>query len=208
MSPFERFHAPESDERTAIAAGLAEYMEEQAEAAARAEDGETIQLPPDVYLAEELVETAGQAWAEQVYQWYAAAMQRSDKQPLDQAAFIDHFFAGRSLDTACVYGDDQRGYALGFTKAGVFIPTHFAPRGLRGGMRLMKELGTSQTVPSALAVTEDLAAMLDRLEGWQDSGVIMQRPFRGQLVDKHIFYNSHPEIEARLEQLLQQMMEQ
>ena len=81
---------------------------------------------------------------------------RRDRVPLEYKRFIGHFFEGGSADISYLYGDEEGGYILGVLKQGVFIPTHFAPKILRGGFRLIDQLGYDYGTPTIMATTLDL----------------------------------------------------
>jgi hypothetical protein len=124
-------------------------------------------------------------------------MQRRERQPLSKDSFVCHFFEREGFDDTFSYGDNEKGYLLGFQKFGVFIPSHFTPKTLRGGYDLLKELGDSDTIPAILAITEDLAKTLKKMPTWHriEIGEDVQSYFRGELVKKDIYYNSHPEVQ-------------
>lgn len=133
----------------------------------------------------------------EIYSWYSAAMKRRGREPLTEDSFISHFFEREGFDETFSYGDIEKGYLLGFKKFGVFVPSHFAPKTLRGGYDLLKELGEGDTMPAILAITEDLADTLKKMPSWHkieiDKDILSY--FRGELVKKDIYYNSHPEVQ-------------
>ena len=81
------------------------------------------------------------------------------------------------------YGSQEDGYLLGSNINGVFIPTHFAPFGLKRGVRLIKDLVDSDT-PTALFVTEDLADTVKKINGWKVFPKKFNTQFRGDDVKK------------------------
>ena len=142
-----------------------------------------------------------------LYQWYATAMERRGREPLEENRFNYHFFEHGSTDPTFAYGNNHDGYALGVENVGVFIHTHFALRTLRGGYELLQNLGNDQNTPSLVAVTPDLAETLGKIESWHvvDLGGFAAT-FRGEEVKKVIAYNSHPDIEELAEKLFVQYM--
>lgn len=141
---------------------------------------------------------------EDLYSWYSSAMERRSREPLHEDSFYNHFFEGASYDETFAYGGKEKGYLLGFDKFGVFTPTHFAPKTLRGGYDLFNSLGESKNIPAILAITEDLADTLEKISSWHkleiDKNILSF--FRGEIVKKEIFYNSHPEVKNLMMGLL------
>lgn len=101
--------------------------------------------------------------SQDVYSWYAKAMLRRDREPLSENSFNYHFFESGSLEETVAFGENNKGYLLGFKKHKVFTPTHFAPKTIRGGYELFKALGESEDIPAVLAITEDLAETLEKM---------------------------------------------
>ena len=143
-----------------------------------------------------------------LYSWYSTAMLRRQRDPLPEESFKAHFFEQGSLDETFAYGEKEKGYLLGFNKFNVFTPTHFAPKTLRGGYELFQSLGNSEDVPAILAITEDLAETLSKMPSWHKLEIKKEilASFRGELVKKEIYYNSHPEVENLMLGLLVQYM--
>lgn len=153
-------------------------------------------------------EYEGDEGADEVYDWYQKAMRRRDRQPLERSRFFNHFFGEELFDPNYMFGDKKRGYILGMIRRGVFIPTHFAPKGLRGGYMLMKELGSSENVPAVMAITDDLAETLKKMPEWHDTEMTFPMYFRDEVQQKHLFYNSHPDIEKLLPELMKDYLEE
>lgn len=132
----------------------------------------------------------------ELYGWYSEAMARRNREPLSEERFLAHFFDNQNSDELAAFGEPSKGYLLGFNKYGVFIPSHFAPKTLRGGYELVKALGESEDVPAVLAITEDLGDTLDKMPAWNrlDIGQNIISRFRDELVKKAIYYNSHPDV--------------
>lgn len=112
--------------------GLAEYFEEK-DAKNNSESSEE-KIPDDLINSNDFFERYGEEMIDDIYQWYATAMQRRDREPLEKNRFISHFFKGFSTDPTYLYGDYTSGYLLGIFKNDIFIPTHFAPKTMRGGL--------------------------------------------------------------------------
>lgn len=127
-----------------------------------------------------------------LYAQYATAMRRRDREPLSHERFVSHFFENGSIDETYIYGNPSDGYLLGFEKYGIFIPTHFAPTGIKGGYRLFKELAESTDLPVVMAITPDLVATIRKMEGWHELGQSFESRFGDEKLSKEIVYNSHP----------------
>ncbi|MDD3285593.1 MAG: hypothetical protein PHG95_03085 [Patescibacteria group bacterium] len=161
-------------------------------------NSETVDIYEDAYFkfqsSEKILEDVSE---EEIYLWYSQAMQRRGREPLEIESFFNHFFNEGSYHPTFSYGDKEKGYLLGFNKFGVFTPTHFAPKTLRGGYDLFAALSDSNNVPAILAITEDLADTLKKMPNWHklDINKDILSFFRGELVKKEIFYNSHPEVQ-------------
>lgn len=153
-------------------------------------------------------EDEGDEGVDEVYDWYQKAIRRRDREPLDSYRFKFHFFREGSTDRNFMFGDKKRGYILGMIRRGVFVPTHFAPKSLRGGYMLMKELGASENTPAVMAITEDLAETLKKMPEWHDTEMNFPMYFRGEIHQKYLFYNSHPDIESLLPDLMQDYLEE
>lgn len=140
------------------------------------------------------IRRVGDEHAEQIYQWYAQAMvRRQGRVPLELGRFQYHFFANLEYEPNFIFGDPERGYVLGPLNFGVFTPTHFAPRTLRGGYDLFEDLSDHPDLPAVLAVTEDLAATLVKFKGWRLIDTSFLARFGGQSVQKSILINAHPQ---------------
>ncbi|MFA6514177.1 MAG: hypothetical protein WCT50_02710 [Patescibacteria group bacterium] len=149
--------------------------------------------------------------SDDLYSWYSTAIQRREgRKPLSEDSFKCHFFEREGFNETFSYGDSEKGYLLGFQKFGVFIPSHFAPKTLRGGYELLKALGDSDTIPSILAITEDLAETLKKMPSWHkiEIGKDVLSYFRGELVKKDIYYNSHPEVQNLMMGLMLEYLNQ
>lgn len=165
------------------------------------EDRERGVFNPLLISATEFEQRYGDDGINDLYQWYALAMQRRERAPLEFERFIDHFFNGGSFDDPRMYGDMDNGFLLGFEKEDVFIPTHFAPKSLRGGYNLMLDLGESELLPAVMAITEDLKVTIEKMPCWHSLPEASQGIFRSFVVDKWLVYNSHPDILAKLQLL-------
>ncbi|RJR28494.1 hypothetical protein C4564_05340 [Candidatus Microgenomates bacterium] len=123
-----------------------------------------------------------------IYENYAAAMQMRDREPLSEERFYNHFYRGWSNREPKVFGSDKDGYLLGSVINEVFVPTHFAPQGLRQGYRLIKEL-VDADMPTALFITDDLVNTVRKMNGWKVTPVKMTTRFRGSDVLKTLVIN-------------------
>lgn len=190
--------------REEINAGIIEHERET-----KNSDAENIS--EDILKQKELKETGEileeSNWLD-IYNNYAEAIQRRNREPLGAESFYNHFFSEGSFDKTFAYGDKAKGYLLGSKKFNIFIPTHFAPKSLRGGYELMQELGESQGVPSVMAITEDLGRTLDKMPSWQKLKIdeVIMAYFKGELVKKEIYFNSHPMTQGLMAGLLMEYM--
>lgn len=147
----------------------------------------------DLISPEEFEEKNGKDGILEIYSWYEDAIRRREREPLPQDRFIAHFFEGRSLDEPKIFGEYNLGYLLGFQKYGVFIPTHFAPKTLRGGLKLITELGDHPSIPAVMAITEDLRDTIVKIPSWKEYDLSFMAEFMRNNVGKKIVYNSHPD---------------
>ncbi len=131
---------------------------------------------------------------DEVYQWYSGAISRRDREPLPEDRFHSHFFGEMSTDPTYAFGEREKGYLLGFLKYGVFTPTHFAPKTMRGGYDLVKSLGESKDVPAVMSITPDLTETVSKLPSWTKVDLSFLSTFREELQQKDVVYNSHPDV--------------
>jgi len=148
---------------------------------------------------------------------------------LERENFVDHFFGnaiGEDLDDDpdyfdysgyydsfeeneyFMYGDMKKGFLLGPIKYGVFVPSHYAPKNIIKGYELIKNLGKEKEIPAAIAITNDLAAMIKRISEWELMDLNFTANFRGKETKKKLAHNKHPEIEHLLTGLLDEYMEE
>lgn len=148
-------------------------------------------IPHDLIPTEKLFDSEG-VTLEDVHEWYASAIARRERSALAIDRFIGHF-EGLSSDPTYAFGERDKGYLLGYLKYGVFVPTHFAPKTMRGGYELMKKLGDSENTPAIMSVTEDLSDTLAKMPSWKALDMGFLASFREELKEKKIVYNSHPD---------------
>lgn len=166
---------------------------------------DTLNIPQGLVPTKEIFERKGFS-LEEIHDWYAKAMiRRFDRTPLSLDNFIHHFEHG-STDPTFAFGNKDDGYALGYVRHGIFIPTHFAPKTTRGGYRLMQSLGKSLEIPAVLSITEDLVDTLKKMPEWHTVDIELTSMFRDQLMDKFIVYNSHPDVERLMLELIKDYM--
>jgi hypothetical protein len=125
---------------------------------------------------------------DRIYGDYAKAMRMRDREPLEEESFRRHFFMGGSHEKSIAFGSMKDGYLLGSEVNDVFVPTHFAPSGLKQGYRLMKDLVDSDK-PTALFITQDLADTVQKMEGWRVLPFKIKTRFRGEDVEKTLVVN-------------------
>lgn len=190
----ERFNKPGEQQRleqTLKQEGLEIYMAER-EPDDHDRDERDDDSHPYLTLTAEWADTTKSEDVNSLYTQYAIAMRRRDREPLSRERFISHFFENGSIDKTYMYGNPADGYLLGFKKYGIFIPTHFAPTGIKGGYRLFKELAESTDLPVVMAITPDLVATIRKMKGWHELGQSFQSRLGDETVEKEIVYNSHP----------------
>jgi hypothetical protein len=198
--------------KTEIAEGLEEYKKPDAEngpADNKADDYNGLEsenkqdtnIPEGLINADEFKEKNYEEMY-QIYNWYANAISRRDREPLEEDRFIAHFFEGGSLDTPYMFGNSEKGYLLGYSKYGVFIPTHFAPKSMRKGYELMKELGASEKIPAVMSITEDLVETIKKMPEWHAIDLSFLSEFRNGDIEKRIVHNSNPEVHRLMYALL------
>lgn len=134
-------------------------------------------------------EKPGWSDLEVIHRNYAEAMRRRGREPLGEESFYRHFFAGESREKTAMYGDKNDGYLLGHESGGVFVPTHFAPSGLKAGYRLIKELMDSG-IPTALFITDDLVQTIQKLPRWKVTPIKLNQTFRGKDISKQLVINN------------------
>ncbi len=151
------------------------------------------EVPADLMSTEKFMELYNEEAIEKIYEWYAKAMvRRENREPLEYDSFFYHFFMEGSLEKSYMYGDlEDKGFLLGFVSNSVFVPSHFAPKGLKGGYKIFEELGEGK-VPTLLFITEDLAKSLSRIKGWVIENFEILSHFRGEDVKKKIAHNNLP----------------
>ena len=164
------------------------------------------QIPSDLISTSEFFERQG-VTLDEIHEWYASAILRRDREPLESERFVGHF-GGMSLDPTFAFGEREKGYLLGYLKYGVFVPTHFAPKTMRGGYELMKRLGESASVPAVMSITEDLKDTLSKMPSWQLLNIGFLASFREELSEKQIVYNSHPDTKNLMLGLVSEYLEE
>ena len=194
-----------NDERSEIEEGLEDWFAERG-GLSKTESTEKLPLGMRT-LADVQKELAAAGMTPgDTYRWYSEAMVRRDREPLSEESFIRHFFGENSTDVPVAFGDPEKGYAFGFMRSGVFIPSHFAPRSLRKGYELFSDLGKGEHVPAVLAITPDLVNTLRKMPSWHELDVPLTGVFRGTLQQKRLMYNDHPEVMERMRTIFAEMM--
>lgn len=145
---------------------------------------------------------------EEIYSWYKNAIERRGREALEEGRFIYHFFEGGSFDETYSFGDLEKGFLLGYRKQGVFIPTHFAPKTMRGGYELIKELGEGHRTPAVMSITPDLTDTISKIPSWHVVDLSFLSQFHGEVLEKEFVYNSHPDTEKLLPLLVNEFMEE
>ena len=145
---------------------------------------------------------------EEIYSWYKSAIERRGRESLEEDRFVAHFFEGGSFDETFSYGDLEKGFLLGFEKYGVFIPTHFAPKTIRGGYELIKNLGESNDIPAVMSITPDLTDTISKMKSWHVVDLSFLSSFRDEITDKNIVYNNHPNVKNLMLGLVNKYLEE
>lgn len=91
------------------------------------------------------------------------------------------------------YGEN---YIFGYPGSNLFVPSHFAPSTMKGGVELIKKIGNSKS-PAVFSVTEDLSPMLEK-SGFIKIGEHPQT-FGGTVSNKHMMVNKATSVEDLLE---------
>ena len=141
-----------------------------------------------------------------IYSWYEAAIERRGREALSRERFTYHFFEHGSTDPTYAFGNREKGFLLGVVKHGVFIPTHFAPKTLRGGYELVQELGEGHDIPAVMSVTEDLKDTIVKMPAWSHFDTSFLSSLRNEAVEKTIVYNKHPDVYHLMAGLLAEYM--
>ena len=204
----EKFGFPKNNRSEKIRKEITDGMNEYKDDKNDFENGDYLENEKEIISGIDLVNTNdffernGSDSAITVYEWYAKAISRRNREPLDEDRFIYHFFEGGSSETTYMYGDLQRGYLLGYLKYDVFIPTHFAPKNIRTGYDLVKELGGSKKLPCVMAITKDLVATITKFPEWKEFDLNFLSSFREKQERKYIVYNEHPKVQQLMLGLL------
>lgn len=204
MLSVEKMFAPKKNpqrrEREEIEEGILEHE-------ARKDKSNDL-VSKELFSSDKFLEKNGTESADSIYEWYAKAMQRRDREPLGKDSFINHFFEGGSLDNPFMFGDKEKGYLLGYSKYGVFIPTHFAPKSLRTGVELIQKLGRSKETPCVMAITEDLVETITKMPEWHSVDMGFLAMFRSSTLKKKIVHNEHPEVRNLMLGLLEEYLKE
>lgn len=143
-----------------------------------------------------------------IYSWYKNAIERRDREPLEEGRFIAHFFEGGSTDDTFSYGDLEKGFLFGFEKYGVFVPTHFAPKTIRSGYELIKNLGESINIPAVMSIIPDLTDTISKMPSWHVMDLSFLSSFRDEITNKNIVYNDHPNVKNLMLGLVHEYLEE
>lgn len=146
--------------------------------------------------------------AEEIYSWYEKAIERRGREPLEEERFIAHFFRDGSRGETFYYGDLEKGFLFGFEKYGVFVPTHFAPKTIRGGYELVKKLGESNSIPAVMSITPDLTDTISKMPSWHVMDLSFLSSFRDEILNKNIVYNDHPNVKNLMLGLVNEYLEE
>lgn len=121
---------------------------------------------------------------EGIYENYRKAM---NKRRAGSELALENFYV-YVTSTKTVFYKYKNSYVFGVVENGYFIPTHFAPAGLKEGIDLIKELKNFKNI--VFVVTEDLKDMLVRL-GFKCAPFTVLKSFRGQDVKKFVVVSDY-----------------
>ena len=124
------------------------------------------------------------ACIEGIHENYRKAM---NKRRAGSELALENFYV-YVTSTKTVFYKYKNSYVFGVVENGCFIPTHFAPAGLKEGIDLIKELKTYENI--VFVVTEDLKDMLVRL-GFKCAPFTVVKNFRGQDVKKFVVVSDY-----------------
>jgi hypothetical protein len=173
------------------------------------EDLEEIEnLPEGMINTIKLAKSLNPEELQKIYEWYSSAMDRRDREPLEYDRFCYHFFEGASWEPTYAMGDMEKGFVFGFYKHEIFIPTHFAPKTMKGGYSIFKELADNKELPVASAVTDDLAKTLLKMKGWHKLKIGFLAYFNSELKKKTIIYNSAEGVRTKLIGLMKEFWDE
>jgi len=122
-----------------------------------------------------------ESWAEELDELYAKAIARHSSYCCD---LFSHILSGSGV----VFCPEPFDSALvGQFHGDTFFVSHFCPRGLKAGIRLLQTVLRSQ-VQFVFAVPDPLADQLVRL-GFRDPGQTVDQWFAGNLITKRVITN-------------------
>lgn len=127
-------------------------------------------------------------YAEKLFDQYANAMNR-------RRSYLYYGFPQRMTETPYGFRLGEN-YIFGYPGSNLFVPSHFAPSTMKGGVELIKKIGNSKN-PAVFSVTEDLSPMLEK-SGFIKIGEHPQI-FGGTVSNKHIMVNKATSVEDLLE---------
>ncbi len=201
---FEKFGEPKNKYsnrvQKEIKDGMNEFDEDKLEDKKAQEKIDSMKM--NLASTEDFYEKNGEQGVELIHDWYSKAISRRDREPLPGENFSNHFFEGGSSDETFMYGNIDKGFLLGYLKHEVFVPTHFAPKNIRGGYDLVKELGSSQELPCVMSITDDLVKTITKMPEWKSYDLSFMSDFRGDDHEKFVVYNEHPKVKQLMMGLL------
>jgi hypothetical protein len=122
---------------------------------------------------------------------YKNAMERNrPNSSLSLDRFANYLNSGRVL-----LFENNGSFIIGNYANGFFKPSHFAPKNIREGVEIIKELIKYDNI--IFAVTDDLKGMLDKLGAYSNEKLVIPMIFREMLVTKHVVL-TNPYIMAQI----------
>lgn len=120
-----------------------------------------------------------------IHKWYDLAMsKRRPDSSLNYDSFVSHFNWGLYQNTCFIFGNYKLGFILGNIRDGFYIPSHFAPRTMKSGVKLLKKFSEENVV---MFITDDLSKTISKMKEYHNTGVTINCFFRNELVTKYIW---------------------
>jgi hypothetical protein len=154
------------------------------------------------------IDKYGDAGVETIYEWYSNAMSRRNgldggpRVPLEYDRFVRHFFDNQNSGSSLMYGNIEDGFLLGSTFDNFFHVSHFAPKTLKGGYRLLKNLGEDSEISAMLTITADLIQTIKKMKSWNfsDTPLPIYNP-SGEY--KYLAWNNDYTVHQRLDNIVE-----
>lgn len=120
------------------------------------------------------------------HSWYTKAMNR---RRTGSSLAYDSFMCYITSEDVIAFGDCVSGYIYGRIVENVFVPSHFAPKTIRGGVRIIESLAKQSSYPVAAFVPDDLGAMFYKTGKYFTVSLNFPTFFRNEIVIKKVWTN-------------------